>query len=631
MRLRYVAAALLLAAAAITLLALFAPQEQAAGAGNGTESLGMLGLGRAGDYGYAYFNLNGSANITMLAYPSPPLRRVVVLNDSAALGDISPFVADLMPLRRYGFDVSVSDRKMLANGTIFVVATGAMPSYVLNDIRYGATDAMVVYVGKPGLVLGNGVTQEGWYSGLGPAQKARVVLYDTTPDEFVEKNLSLREDVLENGWAVAQRQDAVVFGHGRKTYSLMMNDSEYLRLIAAAGDKAGLVDSARMPRPAVAVDISPQSVFPWEKTSIAFSLNWTNGTARMIITKDGAEVYEKELGRIRETNYFPERLGFIEPGDHILAISDNSGVIGGGVIHVKDLEVTYIGAQGVSYLFNVTVDNVPVNNEKAAVHLGNSTVVKDFYVSDGVLTVPAQLHQGTNTFSMKLLGTERDVDVAYSQAGLADIYLAYGIPGLLLVALIYFGARMTRRPVYVLRVGETAGEIRKDVGMPVDTALSLFKSARKELGIGHSPITAHEYAVALKRFVTDGADVTEGNVEEILQRLVRRGFLESYRQHYQLKGEGDVKRNAMVRMMRDRLIQAGTAFRMRGRHFVTDRMELGFFGDKFTKNAVAVIEDQRELSSIFNGMDAKSLAALRIKMANGSFRFITLEQLDEVL
>jgi hypothetical protein len=631
MRLRYAVAAVLLAAAAITLLALFAPQEQAPGAGSGPQSAAITSLGRAGDYGYAYLTINGTANITMLAYPSPPLRRVVVLNDSASLGDVAPFALGLMPLRRYGFDVSVSGRRMLSNGTIFVVATGAMPSYVLDDIRYGVTDAIVVYVGKPGLVLGNGVTQEDWYSQLDAAQKARVVLHDTTPDEFVEKNLSLSAEILENGWAIAQRADSLVSGNGRTTHSLAMNDSQYLRVIASAGGSVALADSGPMPRPAVAVDISPQSLFPWEKASIAFSLNWTNGTARMEITKEGADVYSKELGRIREANYFPERVQLIEPGDHILLISDNSGAIGGGVIHVKDLEVSYIGTEGLSYLFNVTVDGVPVNNEKATVHLGNSTLVKDFYVSDGVLSVPAQLQQGANTFSIGLLGTQRDVEVSYSQEGLADVYITYGIPGLLLVALVYFGARITRRPVYVLRVGETAGEIRKDMGMGVDTALSLFKSARKELGIGSSPITAHEYSVALKRFVTEGADVTEGNVEEILQRLVRRGFLESYRQHYQLKGEGDVKRNAMVRMVRDRLIQAGTAFRMRGRHFVTERMEVGFFGDKFTKNAAAVIEDQRELASIFESLDAKSLAALRIKMANGTFRFITLDQLDEVL
>ncbi len=631
MKLRYAVLAILIAAAAITVLALFAPPSQPAAAGNGSGYFTITGLGRAGDYGYAYLDLNGTVNVTLLSYLSPPLARVVIFNDSAAPGNVSPFVQDLMPLEDYGMNVSVTGAEMLVNGTVVVAATGAMPYYILEDLRYGTTDAVIVYVGKPDLVLGNGVTQEDWYSELNASQRARVVLYDKSPDEFVDANLSLRNDILENSWAVAQRANALVSGNGMQTYSLDMNGSEYLRAIAVTDGQEGFVDSGRLPAPKIAVDISPQSLFPWEKCDISFSLGQTFGDAVMNVTDEGAVVYTKDLGSVTETNYFPERIQLSEPGDNILLISDDSGVLGGGIIHVKDLEIGYLGQEGVSYLFNVTVDGAPVDNEEATVHLGNSTLEKEFYVSEGVLMVPAQLQQGNNTFHMSLLGTERDVSVGYSQLSLEGVYITYGIPCLILVVLIYFGARMTRRPVYVLRVGETVGEIRKDVGMGVDTALSLFKSARKELGIGHSPITAHEYSVALKRFVTDGADVTDGNVEEILQRLVRKGFLESYRQHYQLKGEGDVKRNAMVRMIRDRLIQAGVAFRMRGRHFVTDRMEIGFFGDKFTKNAAAVIEDQREMSSILDAMDAKSLAALRIRMANGTFRFITLEQLDEVL
>ncbi len=632
MKLRYVAAVLLLAAAAIVLLALFAPSEQAPGDASGAQSISVLRLGRAGEYGYASLLVNGTANVTMLAYDSMPRKQVVILNDSSGLGNITPFVQDLMPLSRYGMGVSVSERKVLSDNAVFVVATGALPSYVLDDLLFNATDAVVVYVGSPGLVLdGGGARQEDWYSRLDGAQKSRVVLYGTSPEEFVDANLSLAGSILENSWAVTHRSSALVSGEGRLTRSLPMNGSPYLRIIATVGSRAGLADSGALPRPQVGVEVSPQSLFPWEKFNAAFSLNWTNGTASLSVTKEGREEYGRELGRIREESYFPERMQLTEPGDHVLSIIDNSGVIGGTIIHVRDLRVDYTGSEGVSYIFNVTVDGAPLDNEKATVRLGNSTMEKDFYVSDGVLSVPAQLQQGGNVFSIRLLGTEKDVVVEYSQAGLADIYITYGIPGLLLVAAVYFGARMTRRPVYTLRVGETAGEIRKDVRMPVPTALSLFKSARRELGIGHSPITAHEYSVALKRFVTEGADVTEGNVEEILQRLVRKGFLESYRQHYQLKGEGDVRRNAMVRMIRDKLIQAGTPYRMRGRHFVTDRMEIGFFGDRFGGHAVAVIEDQRELSTLFGGMDAKSLAALRIRMANGSFRFVTLEQLDEVL
>lgn len=637
MNIRNIAIVLLAVSVAVLALLLLTAAPAPGAEVAGPRSLDILEIGRAGGYGYAALSYSGDANITMLAYDSPPLKKVTIINDPDAVGNgnVSWFLDNLSGLKDYGFDVSITNNRVLGHG-IFVVPAGAMPSYVLDDLLGNVTDGIVVFVGRPDIVLRDGgVKKEDWYSALDERQRGRVVLYGVTPDEFIENgssnSSSLFLDVLDNAWAVRSRADTALSGNGTYTAVLSMNGSGYLRLIAEIGDKAGMVDSAGMSAPAVVITPTPESVFPWEKATLDFGLNKTNGTPTLTVLKDGQEVYSKELARVREENFFPERVQLTEPGNHVIRVTDNSGVIASGIIHVKDLQVAYEGSSGTSYLFNITVDGVPLDKGEAEVHLTNSTMEKTFYISGGELAVPAQLHQGANVFSISLLGTEKDVPVEYAQEGVADVYIKYGIPGIILVVAVYFGARMSRRPVYVIRVGEFAGEIRKEVRLRPQKALSLFKAIRKELGIGNTPLSAHEFAIALKRHVTEGADVTEGNVEEILQGLVKRGMLESHRQYYQLKGEGDVRRNSMVRRIRDKLIEAGVGFRTKGRRFVTEHLEIGFFGDKFSGNAAVVVEDPQELETIYSSLGQKELAALRVKLANGVVRFVTLDKLDDVL
>jgi len=627
-----VIAVLLLAFVLIAVVSIL-PQPQGNGGNeSGKSSFNVVDVNRAGNYGYTVIDNQGEVNATLIAYSSAPQKKVFLLNDSEAIGaDKFPELAgQLQRLEKYGFSVDVRDDKVLSSG-IYVVPSGAMPSYILDDLRFNASNAIIIFIGRPDLLIKNGVRQEDWYSGLEEDQRTRLVLINNTLDDYLSSNNSLPSFILENGWAAKAKASFQLSGQGRKTLSLPINDSQYIRLLWQSGEDAGIVDSSMLPADQAEVLSSPKSIFSWEKAELTFTLNRTNGTAVLSILKDGAETYVKELDRVRDENYFLEYFQPKEPGDYIVRVVDNSGVIGGGVVHVKNLQLSYQGSRGYSYVFNVVVDGEPVKNVEAKVSLENSTMVKTFYVSDGELTVPAELKQGLNNFNIKIFNTTRKIEVNYESEGLLNFYIKYGSISLALIAAVYFWARMSRSPVYTIRIGEIAGEIRKDLHMPVQSAIAAFKSVRKELGIGNSPITAHEFSIALKRHVTEGADVTEGNVEEIMQRLVSKGLLESHRQYYQLKGEGDIRRNALMRRVRDRLIEAGITFKVKGRKFVTGQFEIGFFGEKFLKNAIIVVEDQQELDSIMKGLSQKELSALQIKIANGVTQFVTIDRLDDVL
>src|SRR5208283_482166 len=104
-----------------------------------------------------------------------------------------------------------------------------------------------------------------------------------------------------------------------------------------------------------------------------------------------------------------------------------------------------------------------------------------FYVSDGTLTVSAQLPQGQNVFNIEIAGSTIQIPYDNSQMPLLDFYLEYGTLGLLLILAVYFGARMTKRPVYSLRFGDSVGYVRQEITIPLERAMECFISVRRDM------------------------------------------------------------------------------------------------------------------------------------------------------
>jgi hypothetical protein len=167
--------------------------------------------------------------------------------------------------------------------------------------------------------------------------------------------------------------------------------------------------------------------------------------------------------------------------------------------------------------------------------------------------------------------------------------------------------------------------------LPVDRALESFQRIRQDMKLGNSPITLQEFTISLKRYLTNGADVTEGNVEEILKKLVKTGHLESHRDYYQLKGEGDVKRNTLSRMVREKLIESGTTFTEENGKFVMKDYEIGFFGDSFDRKAVIVVDDKAEEKAILSSLNRSQRSRYEILQSNDMLTFIPIDRLSDML
>lgn len=592
----------------------------------------VLEEGTASHYGYAVFNYRGKGNVTILSLTSEPKKTVSIINDTDAIQAtrFSELVEDLRKLEDYGYTVSVAEEPKIGSD-VYVVPTGAIPSYALFSLQQNISNGTVLYIGEKDLLISKGIKKLAWYDSFTEEQKERIAVYNGTLDEFIEAGGSLKDDILYETWNQKNNSTTRLSGSGLGTASIDLEDSEFIRLVYELKGLYGTYDSPPLSTLNHSIDPAPQSVLPWEKSTLRFSLNKTNGTAFLSIRKNGKVIEHELLRRVTDENVFIKKMQYEEPGEYIIEVSDNSGPIASGLLHVENLEIELVDSSGVFYTFSVTVDDEPLQNTEVYVSLGNSTQKEKSYVSQGLLVVRAKLDKGENVFNMEMLGSRMPVTIYNEQTSLLEFYLKYGAPGLFMVVLIYFGARMTRRPSYRLRFGEAGTYIRQEIRLPMERAIGSFKKIREDMNLGRAPITPHEFSVSLKRYLTNGADVTEGNVEEILKKLVKSGRLETHRDYYQLKGEGDVIRNVLRRMIREKLIESGTMFKESGSKFITKDYEIGFFEENFSKKGIVVVNDRYETKRVLASLSNSEKARLRILQSNGMITIVPIDKLKDVL
>jgi len=617
----------------VVLISTPAPSEQKSNA-----SFSVQGFGTAGSYAYASFISSGNGNITLVTYGAEPSKNVYVIDDPQAIDStrMADFMKELRSLEAYGYNVVLTNETRISEG-ITVIPAGAMPAYALFSLKEPIANGTVskraiILIGSKDLLLGAGIKKLQWYNDLTGEQRRRLLVYDGTLDSYMaSSNRTIVHDILYVAYAMDGSRSIQLSGSGGRTYSLPLKNSTHIRLIYDVGPSHGVADSGLLRGTGSEVIPSPQSVFPWEKSTLQFTLEKTNGTAEFSVMKEGKVISHETLQRVTDENVFIEKLQYQEPGDYVLNVSDNGGTISSGILHVKDMQVALLEKSGVTYTFRVLVDGEPLNNAEAYVSVGNSSAKKRFYISQGILTVGAKLDKGANTFNIEYMGQNIPIPVQNDSESVFSFYFTYGIPALVIVLIVYVGARMTKTPTYTLRFGDGVSYVREEIHLDSDKAVEAISLARADMGIGRAPITSHEFAMSLKRHHTQGADLTEGNLEGILKKLTDKGRIQNHREYYQIKGDGDVRSNTLRRMIKEKLIENGVMFRDSGGKFVTKDYEIGLFGEKFARKAIVVVDDESEIKRIMDRLGESERAKMKIRQANGMLSFVPIDRLADAL
>ncbi len=600
-------------------------------------SFSVKEFGRAGEYGYAVFLLNGTANITLVGYGVYAPLRINVINDAEGVDTerIPELVEKIKALEDYGYKINLSDRRMMTDD-INIVATGAMPNYVLDAIKANVTNGVVVYIGRKDWVLRSGsILNENWYENLTEEQKNRILVYNGTVASFLDSKMESRmiEDILKNGWSFEAAASYNITANETTTRILKINKSGYLRIIYESAAARGIVDSKALPpAPGIILRPQPEDIYPWQSSTLVYRIEKSNGTVYFSVYKNGLEESAERLRRVVEGSYFSETLAQKEGAYYILVLSDNSGTIGSGILHVKNLDVAYDGRAYNMYYFNITEDGEPLSkNVAATASLGNGTK-RTYYASNGRLAISALLKKGENVFNIEIEGKTFRIPVIRKQDTVWDVYINYGLPGFLVVLVVYVIARLSKRRVYVLRISEGWSDIRNEIRVKEDDIIEAVKKIKKDAKLGQYPITSAEFDMAIKRYVTHGAEITEGNSEEILRKMIKKGKLECYGDYYTFAKEGKIREKTLLRQIRETIIENGIAFKEIKNGFSTKNYDIVIPGyARKNRKTIVVFEDAQALDRYEDGMDERERALTRIKRANGVLIFTTIRELSHHL
>ena len=592
-------------------------------------------IGGIGDDAYIVYSAAGEGNARLLSLTNLPSNDIYVLEQKGFGNEnFQEFMNRLKSLEKYNFSVhGVGPEANPKHGT-YIIPTGAMPLYALEKIK-AEDNVTFIYIGQTNLVIRSTIKKEDWYSGLDDEIKKKIILSNITPDEMLKDGKGMDAflaDIVSNKWGIVSEKELNISGQQQYDDTAIFDtgDGKFIRIVYALGDIVG-VYNLEMPEKKEKITTSG-SMFTWEDGWADISLSKTNGTAIFTVEKNGKQVKEQKLERVSEESVFRVNLKFDESGEYILKATDNQGVVATGVIHVKnvglkldEIKATYY------YVFSVKIDGEKLKDGMVNVSIKGSTgSAQQFIINDGLVTIPAKLAKGKGTFVFELLGGKTEVYTDTAQESVYDVYIKYGPVGILLVIVVYAIARINRKKTYTIRVGEVAPEIRKEIKISLAGASEIFQSARKELKLD-GPLKTHEFAVGLRRKVTEGADITEGNVEEILKKMEKHGIVLGWNGYYQLAIEGRIKRNVMMRMIREKLIERGIHFKVNNDKFITRDFELGFFGERFRKKAIVVFEDGDELKKTLATVDEKERSKLFLKEFNGVLNLVPIDKLDDVL
>ena len=599
--------------------------------------LEIISKGRAGEYGYCLLHANGTGNLTLLGLDEKPKDRIVVLSEAGVgMDSFDLFLDELETLNEYGMNVEIVGRADARNvrDAILIVPTGAIPDYILNTIGSTGTFNTLIYIGKTDLKMASTLRKDYWYTQLDEGTKEKIIIKEYTLDEFMDDPQlvqGLKEELLENRWAVVSEQNKKFESFDGETGLFVpLSESGYLRLVYTAGPRKGVDNSGILVKEPVGIETDGQ-VYPWERAAVSFTLANTTGKAFYTVEKGGVILLSEDLGRIGAEKAFYYTYSFEDPGDYIIKVYDSSGMLASTYIHVVSIDIERTESWDVRTVFSVNIDGEPLKSGDLYVSVNNEEA-KRYPVIDGQASVPARLQGGDNVFRVQYLEYKKTIVYAREQAGPLETYIRWGPVILVIIIVVYVGASMRKRPTYTIKIEAAARQERNTMEVTRAEILDAIKYVEDRFGWENVPVTLNEIAYSIRKNITDGADVLDGDLETILRELEKKGFVERHGDYYQLTGWGDVKKNVLMRVARDTLVKNGVAFKEK-----KEGLDIGTavvsteYQPELPKKLIMVFDGEEDKRRFMGSLKGNERARLEVRRTNDLLRLVEIDKLEEIL
>ncbi len=581
-----------------------------------------------------YYVVNSSENTfaQIITSKIPLYKKVVILTPKSSVGlsneSLSYLSSDLDSLKSYGFSVSFTNSTDIPSDSIFIVPNGALPNVFLEKLN--STNSVIYYFGSTDLIIESNSIKRRDFSGS-VASLPNFITVSPSLDQFLETSKNNFSDILlYSSLSQESYSNFTLKSSSIYTLSIDSNLSNYSRLIYFNSGLKNVVDLRASPYNSI-FNFSNNPVYPNQKTNLVFSLNRSIGPAVLQIKLNDKLISNESLGRITSENVFIRRLEFVEPGKYLVFVSDSNGTISKEILSVKKIQIIPVSQSGLNYRFSVLLDDSPIQSSTATVSFENSSASKKYYIQNGTLIISAAMPKGNNTLIFEIDGQKIPIGITNNSEPLFDFYFKFGIPVFFIILIVFIVSKITRRPIYRIRFNSTSSPSRIEQRISSSSIIEAFSNYRKDLSLDSSPLSLSEFNLALKKYLTLGSDITEGNLESLLKKLEKQNLLKSHNNFYSLPSDGDPATLAILRIIRDRLIENGINFNQKGNSFETRSFQIGTHGSIFTKNALMVFQNTSDLNSYLVSLDYSERSKVELKIQNGTLILATLETFEDYL
>ncbi|GEM_PF-6635710 len=547
--------------------------------------------------GYAILNMSApsGANISLFLVPHGQKAEVYLLDYPRIEADrYFEFRAALQQeLASYGGQVRETGIEGTAglSRSVLIVPTGAFPQ-PLADVLPGliARGNAVIYLGRgaefvldadSSLVPANSsnfsLGEDAGWQGSGSVLHVKKTLNSYASPQEAGHELAML--VLSAGWETpisSGRFSVPANFSGERIFALPAADGRAGQLIAVISSPSGNAVFSRSVSSGTGAVLMPASVFQGENMSVQVILNESYSEPVLLVmgldaSSPAGEKFTRKIGeasvRTAWFNSFSMK-NELPPGDYVVSANDQFGrQHASALLHVKSLSAVLESADSRNFVFNITIDGKPVDAQMATVSAGNSDMSLDYPVSGGRMAVLAQLPEEEQFFRVRILGRDMVVPYYGGKDSALDIYVKYGIPGIIIAALVILLFRSTPRQKYGILVPDVSEEkVRMAEASPAEL-LMVFEKANRDFGWSRVPLTVQEFRRAVQRHVLregKGVVATDSNMTEVLDSLSASGKVSSWRGFYcpsQWLSRGKTAAGlGMRRMLRDAAIVEGAGF-----------------------------------------------------------------------
>lgn len=595
-------------------------------------SVSVIDSGVASNSFYYVINSSDNTFAQIISSKIPLYKKIFILTPKSSVGlsneSLMHLTSDLDSLKDYGFSISFTNSTDVPSDSIFIIPNGALPSIFLDKLN--STSSVIYYFGSTDLIIeSNSIKRRDFSSSI--SSLSNFIRVSGSLDQYFETSKTNFSDViLYSALSQSSYSNFTLKSSGLYTLSTPSNGSKYSRLVYSNSALKNVVDLHLDPKPSI-FNISTNPIYPNQKTSLVFSLNRSIGPAFLQIKLNDKLVSNESLGRITSENVFIRRLEFPDPGNYLILVSDSNNTLSKEILNVKKIQIIPVSQSGLNYRFALLVDDSPIQSSAAVVSFENSSLTKKYYVLNGSLVISASMPKGKNNLIFEIDGQKIPVEVINNSEPLFDFYFKFGIPVFFIILIVFIVSKITRKPIYRIRFNSTSSPSRLEQNISSMQIIDAFSKYRSDLSLNSSPLSISEFNLAIKKYLTLGSDITEGNLESLLKKLEKQNLLRSYNNFYSLPSDGDCASLVVLRIIRDRLIENGVSFNQKGSVFETKYLQIGTKNSNFTKNAILVFQNNSDLNSYLSSLSNFDRSKIELKIQNGTLILTTLENFEDYL